>query len=119
MASSLRTFELEKHGLNENDLFKEFLTATAYAIRSTYHTTLQATPGQLIFGRDMILPIRLATNWARIAQRKQERINESNACEIKKRIHYEYKVGDKVLLEKPGILQKMTSLTADSQLRIW
>ena len=105
--------------MNEDDPFKDFLTATAYAIRSTYHTTLQATPGQLVFGQDMILPIRLTTNWALIAQRKQERIDKSNACKNKKHIHHEYKVGDKVLLEKPGILQKMTSLTADSQLRIW
>ena len=57
----------------------------------------------------MILPIRLATNWAIIAKRKQERINDSNACKNNKCIHQEYEVGDQVLLDKPGILQKMTA----------
>ena len=52
----------------------------------------------------MILPTRLATNWAHIAQRKQERINKSNTQENKKCIYYKYKVGDKVLLDRLGIL---------------
>jgi hypothetical protein len=33
------------------------------AIRSTYHTTLQATPCQLVFGRDMIHNIAFRANW--------------------------------------------------------
>jgi hypothetical protein len=33
------------------------------AIRSTYHTTLQATPCQLVFGRDMIYNIAFRANW--------------------------------------------------------
>jgi hypothetical protein len=28
-------------------------------------------PGQLVFGRDMILPIQFKANWARILQRKK------------------------------------------------
>ena len=47
---SLRTFELENKDLDENHPWSLFLTAVAYAIRSTYHTTLQATPAQLVFG---------------------------------------------------------------------
>ena len=49
LTNTLRTFELEKRELNEKDPFKKFLTATAYAICSTYHTTLQAISGQLVF----------------------------------------------------------------------
>ena len=79
LANALRTFELEKRELNQKDPFKQFLTAIAYAICSTYHTTLQATPGQLVFGQDMILPIRLATDWAIIAKHKQERIDDLHA----------------------------------------
>jgi hypothetical protein len=36
------------------------------AIRSTYHTTLQATPCQLVFGRDMIHNIAFRANWDQI-----------------------------------------------------
>lgn len=37
----------------------EFLSTARFAIRATYHTTLQAFPGQLVFGKDMILPMKI------------------------------------------------------------
>ena len=72
-----------------------FLTAVAYAIRSTYHTTLQYTPGQLVFGRDMLLPIRFKTDWALVAQRKQDKIYKSNQCKnANRKSHtYDYFIG--------------------------
>jgi hypothetical protein len=79
------------------------------ATRSTYHTTLQATPCQLMFGRDMIHNIAFRVNWGRIQKRKQDIINKSNQRENKSRIPYEYKVGDQVLLETPGILRKLST----------
>ena len=106
---SLRTFELENRELNETDPWSPFLTAVAYAIRSTYHTTLQATPGQLVFGRDMILPLKFKADWARIRQQRQHAMIKNNDRENKSRIPHEYKVGDKVLLTKPGIIPKLTS----------
>jgi hypothetical protein len=39
-------------------------------------------------------------------KRKQEIINNFNPKENKSRISYEYKIGDQVLLETPGTLQK-------------
>jgi hypothetical protein len=50
LGNALRTFELEKKELNTNDPWGPFLSAAAWAIRSTVHTTLDATPGQLGFG---------------------------------------------------------------------
>jgi len=44
----LRTFEL----LNPNDPFSMFLNLAAWTLRSTYHTVLVETPGQLVFNRD-------------------------------------------------------------------
>ena len=38
-----------------------------------------------------------------------EVIDESNARENKKRIKHQYRVGDKVLVEKPGIIRKMST----------
>ena len=108
LGNSFRTFELEKRELDEDNPFEEFLTATAYAIHSSHHRTLDATPGQLVFGRDMILPIQFKADWARIAQRKQQSINDSNYRENQRRLAHQYKVNDKVLLEKPGIIPKMS-----------
>ena len=59
LGNQLRTFELEERELTEEEkTFEPFLTACAYAVRCAYHTTLKATPGQLVYGHDMILPIK-------------------------------------------------------------
>jgi hypothetical protein len=79
------------------------------ANKSTYHTTLQATPCQLVFGRDMIHKISSGANWDQIQKRKQDIFNKSNQKENKSRIPYEYKVGDQVLFETPGILRKLST----------
>lgn len=96
----LRTFELQKQNLNKQDPWTQFLAATAFAIRSTYHTTLQATPAQLIYGRDMILPVQFKADWAAIQTRRQNIINANNARENRGRIPHQYKIGDKVCLER-------------------
>ena len=59
IGNMIRSFEIEERDLPEEDPFEPILSAVAYAIRSTYHTTLQATPGQLVFGRDMLLPVKV------------------------------------------------------------
>jgi transposase InsO family protein len=46
----LRSFDLENENLEEDNPFDYFFQSTAGAIRSTYHTTLQATPCQLVYG---------------------------------------------------------------------
>jgi hypothetical protein len=79
------------------------------AIRSTYHTTPHATPFQLVFGRDMTHNIAFRANWDQIQKRKQDIINNSNQKESKSRISHEYKVGDQVLSETPGILRKLSA----------
>ena len=107
LGNSLRSFELTKRDLPDENTWEPFLSATAFAIRSTYHTTLQATPGQLVFGRDMILPLKFKADWAQIQLSKQKRIDESNQRENMKRIDHEYSRGDKVLLKVPGIIPKM------------
>ena len=108
LGNAFRTFELENKELDEEEPWEEFLSSAAFAIRNSYHRVLDATPGQLVFGRDMILPIQFKTDWARIANQKQRSINDSNKRENAKRIAHKYKVHDKVLLEKPGKVPKMS-----------
>ena len=96
----LRTFELEDNFLDEKDPWSGFLSATAFAIRSMYHTTTQASPGQLVFGRDMILNIKHIANWKAIKDRKTKIIQKNNKRENSKRLPHTYRVGDEVLLER-------------------
>jgi transposase InsO family protein len=62
----LRSFDLEKENLEEDNPFEYFLQSTAWTIRNTCPTTLQATPCQLVFGRDMIHNIAFKANWKTI-----------------------------------------------------
>jgi hypothetical protein len=96
----IRTFELHDNYLDEDDPWKGILAATAFAIRATYHTTLQKSPGQLVFGRDMIFNVQHTANWEYIRARKQRLIQKNNKNENKTRIPHTYHVNDKVMLRK-------------------
>jgi hypothetical protein len=98
LANALKTFELQERELKENDPWSTFLASAAFAIRSTYHTTLQATPGQLVFGFDMLLPIKFKANWAEIKARRQDEMRRNNERENKTRKDHEHQIGDKILL---------------------
>ena len=86
--------------MDEDDPWKGIFATTSFAVKSTYHTTLQKTPGQLVFGRDMILNIQHVANWELIRERKQKLINNNNARENAKRISHTYHEGDLVLLTR-------------------
>jgi hypothetical protein len=63
MGNMLRAFELEEREFDPDDPWNEFLQDCAFGIRSTFHTTLQGSQDQLVFGRDMIHDIRFQANW--------------------------------------------------------
>ncbi len=81
-----------------------FLSDAAWAVCSTYHTVLKASPGAAIFGRDMLLDIPFIADWKKIGEHRQRLTDLNNVHENEGRIDYEYKVGQKVLLQKEGIL---------------
>jgi hypothetical protein len=86
-----------------------FLDNVAWAIRSTYHTVLKASPGAAIFGRDMLFNILFVADLCKIGEQRQPLTDCGNQCENAKHIDYDYKVRDKVLLLNEGILCKAES----------
>jgi hypothetical protein len=88
--------------MDEKDPWGPFLAPAAYAIHSTFNTTLKATPGQLVFGRDMVLPIKFMAEWGAIEKQRQKEMGRNNRRENAPRISHDYKVGDKIILNKPG-----------------
>ena len=94
LADALRTAELDGTELDEDDPFGSYLASAAYAIRSTYHTTLKGTPAQLVYGRDMIFPLQHQVDWAVIAQERQKEMKRNNQKENSKRREHDYKVDD-------------------------
>ena len=109
LGNALRNFEIEKQELDDQNPWDVFLSAAAYAIRSTHHTTFGASPAQLVFKRDMFLPVEYVADWTRIQINRQTEINKSNMRENSSRIPHQYRRGDRVLLSTPGILPKLSS----------
>jgi hypothetical protein len=107
IANIIRTFEMQKDPyLDPEDPWGGILSATMFAVRATYHTTLQATPAQLVFRRDAILNTKFEANWNLISTQKQKMIKKNNQNENSKRISHEYKATDKVLCVGKPTLSK-------------
>jgi hypothetical protein len=79
LGNLIRSFQLQdKPYYDLDDPWGGILVAIALVLRSTYHTTLQVMPGQLIFGRDMVLNVQHLTDWTAIKARKQQIICKNN-----------------------------------------
>ena len=72
----IRTFDVSN--IINKDPWSGILAATMFAVRATYHKTLQESLMQLVFGQYAILNIKHVSDWEHIRQRKQLRINHNN-----------------------------------------
>jgi len=100
ISNILRTFKIHDTTVDDEDPWSGLLAATMFATRSTVHTTTQHTPMQLVFGHDAFLNIAHDANWKYIIkERKQRLIKINNKRENRKRIPYQYKIGDWVIVK--------------------
>ena len=102
----IKTKELDKFIFDYIDPWGEILSSVAWAIRSSYHSTLQATPAQIVFGRDMLFNMKKVINWQLMTENKLKQIARDNARENTERIPHKYNIGDEVLRTKKGIRRK-------------
>ncbi len=56
-----------------------FLTNVSWAIRSTYHTVLKASPGAAIFGRNMLFDIPYLADWTKYGDFRQRQTDLNTA----------------------------------------
>lgn len=106
----LRTQELdEEYPFDLNDPWTGILTKCAWAIRSSIHTLMEASPGQLVFGRDMLFDISFIANWQQIKDKRRDSALDNAMRENKKRVYHEYKNGDKVLVSRDKLQRKMNA----------
>ena len=94
--------------VSESDI-ADFLKHVAWAICSTHHMVLKASPGAAIFGWDMLFDTPFIANWKQIGDYRQHQTDCNMALENKARLDWDYKVGNKVLVQKDGILHKTES----------
>jgi hypothetical protein len=106
----LRTAALDMAKLVNASDINIFLAAAAWAICSAHHTVLKASTGAVIFGQDMLFDIVFIADWKKIGVHRQELTDHNNAHENEGRIDYEYKVGQKILVQNKGILGKAQSI---------
>jgi hypothetical protein len=109
LGQMLRTAELDMAETVTPDDVDTFLDNAAWAICSTSHTVLKASPGTGIFGRDMLFNIPFIADWNKIGNYRQCQTDLNTAHINSKQVDYDYKVGDKVLLTEEGILRKAES----------
>jgi hypothetical protein len=107
VGSMLKTKDLANVIFDAVAPWSDILASVAYAVRCSYHSTLQATPGQLVFGRDMLLDIDFQPNWAKMWQRKQNIINYNNKRENSRRVSHDYEVGQYAYILRDGIYRKL------------
>jgi hypothetical protein len=106
----MRTSELDMADSVEPADIDTFIDNAEWAIRSTYHTVIKASPGAAIFGWDMLFDIPYIADRKQIGDYRQHQTDRSNKRENNKRVDYDYKVGDKILICKDGILRKAESI---------
>jgi hypothetical protein len=87
-----------------------FLADATWAICSTHHTVLKASPGAAIFGQDMLFDIPFITDWKKNGEHRQKLTDLNTVRENEGRIDYDYKVGQKILVRNKGILRKAQSI---------
>jgi hypothetical protein len=86
-----------------------YLTDAAWAICSTYHTVLKASPGAATLGREMLFDIPFLADWNKIGDHRQRQTDLNIERENRSCRDWDYKVGDKVLLRKNGIIRTSES----------
>jgi len=59
-----------------------FIDNAVWAICSTYHTVLKASPGAAIFGRDMLVDILFVADWHKIGGYRQRQTDHSTYVKI-------------------------------------
>jgi hypothetical protein len=109
LGNMLHTSELDMAKTVKPSDIDVFLSDAAWAVCSSYHTVLKASPGAAIFGRDMLFDIPFIADWQKIGEYRQWLTDLNNTRENEGRIDYDYKVGQKVLLRKKCILRNAES----------
>jgi hypothetical protein len=63
LGNMICTYELENFEFGYNDPWSQILADCAWLIHSTGHSILDATPAQIVFGRDMLFDLSFTTNY--------------------------------------------------------
>lgn len=69
----IKTKELDTFIFDYIQPWGEILSLVRWAINALYYSTLQATPAELVFGRDMLFNIKKMINWKAITDNSKSK----------------------------------------------
>ena len=99
LGNIVRTFNIfTQTYVGKNDPWLGILAAAAFATVSKTNMQKGYSTGQLIFGRDIILPIKNKVYWELLHHQNQAQINKDNISKNRNRVDYDYKVIDNFML---------------------
>ena len=94
-----------------NNLVEDALAAAMNSLWMTVSTTLKVTPGGLAFSCNIFLNVPLIADWKAIQKHREQLVNKALLKSNKKRINYDYRVGQKILKYNNSIVGKLESKT--------
>ena len=89
------------------DPWGETLAYISWEIRDSYHLTIKATPGQAVFGREIIFNLTSVVDWQVITAGKQQQLYIDDFQENARQDRYDYAIGDIVYVEMTGIYRRL------------
>ena len=107
LRNMLLTKNLPEETFDYLDPFGHILASVAWAVRASYNSSTDATPAQLVFGRDMMFNLQTLVDWKELSLKKQQTTDVANLRENKNRIDYDYQIGTQVYINKDGIFRKL------------
>lgn len=96
----LWTHNLDNHTFDPLNSWGDIIANIDWALRSLTHSTLNATPAQLFFNRDMLFDLKYVPDWETIRKRKYAQMSKDNQKENSKRREFTYRVGSKVVIKR-------------------
>jgi len=82
-----------------SELIDNILASCMFTLRASTHQTLQTTPSSIAFGKDMIFNTTAPIDFEQIQQKQQHQTNINTNQENKKRIKYQYIIGQQILIQ--------------------
>ena len=92
------TFNISQTYFDKDDSWAGILAASAFTILSK-NRLKGYSPGQFVFGCDIIIHIKHDLDWELIRQKNQAQMNKDNIQKDNKRVDHDYKFGYKVMLD--------------------
>ena len=100
LGNLIRYFNLHDKYVDDADPWMGILAAADFVVQATYHRIKQKCPGQLVFGRYMILSINHIANRRLTHQHKQAQTDKDVIRENSTRVNFDYRIGDWVIARK-------------------